>query len=208
MVRTWSRPYGLCHLPYTKAHIKGFGSSYLHVYACLLLCFMLMLTSLDALRGLDLVWLHSTPMRPCLDVTIWEASPDARLLRIYPSLSTLCDAMHTMFVHTTHWLSMHLYMLAHMSIHESCLLVCCPCFNKMKLWTFNLNLHLSLADTTFCLLSCLFAFLLICLCSCFSACHVYHAYLLYASFICSLHHFLPLLVCWFLVFAFTCTHME
>ena len=46
MVRTRSRPYGLCHRPYTKAHIKGFGSSYLHVYACLLLCFMLMLTSL------------------------------------------------------------------------------------------------------------------------------------------------------------------
>ena len=46
MVRTRSRPYGLCHCPYTKAHIKGFGSSYLHVYACLLLCFMLMLTSL------------------------------------------------------------------------------------------------------------------------------------------------------------------
>ena len=95
-----------------------------------------------------------------------------------------------------------------MSIRESCLLVCCPCFNKMKLWTFNSNLHLSLADTTFCLLSCLFAFLLICLHSCFSACHVYHAYLLYASFICSLHHFLSLLVCWFLVFAFACTHME
>ena len=46
MVRTRSRPYGLCHRPYTKAHIKGFRSSYLHVYACLLLCFMLMLTSL------------------------------------------------------------------------------------------------------------------------------------------------------------------
>ena len=81
-----------------------------------------------------------------------------------------------------------------MSIHESCLLVCCPCFNKMKLWTFNSNLHLSLADTTFCLLSCLFAFLLICLHSCFSACHVYHAYLLYASFICSLHLF-PSIAC-------------
>ena len=57
---------------YTKANIKGFGSSYLHVYACLLLCFILVLASLvlgfamlDALRELDLVWLHSTPMRPC-----------------------------------------------------------------------------------------------------------------------------------------------
>jgi len=27
-------------------------------------------------------------------------------------------------------------------------------------------------------------------------------------FICSLHPFLPLLVCWFLVFAFACTHMK
>ena len=40
------------------------------------------------------------------------------------------------------------------------------------------------------------------------ACHVYHVYLLHAPFICSLHIFLPLLVCQFLVFAFTCTHME
>ena len=78
MVRTQSRPYGLCHRPYTKAHIQGFGSSYLHVYA-----------------------------------------------------------MPTMFVRITYWLSMHLYTLAHMSMHESCLLVCCPCFNTMKLWTFN-----------------------------------------------------------------------
>ena len=26
MVRTQSRPYGLCHRPYANAHIKGFGS--------------------------------------------------------------------------------------------------------------------------------------------------------------------------------------
>ena len=32
---------------------------------------------LDALRELDLVWLHLTPMRLCSIVTIWEASPDA-----------------------------------------------------------------------------------------------------------------------------------
>ena len=112
--------------------------------------------------------------------------------------SASCDAMLTMFVRTTHWLSMHLYTLAHMSMHESCLLVYRPCFNTMKLWTFNPNLHLSLANTIFCLLSCLFAFSLVCLLSCFFACHVCYAYLLYASFICSLHLFLPLLVCWFL----------
>ena len=44
--------------------------------ACLLLCFMPVSTSLvlgfamlEALHKLDLVWLHPTPMRPCLDVT-------------------------------------------------------------------------------------------------------------------------------------------
>ena len=83
-----------------------------------------------------------------------------------------------------------------------------PCFNTMKLWAFDPNLHLSFANTTFGLLSCLFAFSLVYLLSCFFDCHVYHAYLLYASFICSLHLFLPLLVCWFLIFAFVCTHIE
>ena len=101
MVRTRSRRYGLFHRPYTKAHIKGFGSPYLHVYASLLLCFMLVLASLvlgfamfSALRRLDLVWLHPTLMRPCSGVTIYEASPDAKLLHAYPSLfhSTQCYA--------------------------------------------------------------------------------------------------------------------
>ena len=77
MVGTRSRPYGLCHRSYTLAHIKGFGSSYLHVYVCLLLCFMFMLASLvlgfatlDALSKFVVVWLCLTPMRPCLDVTL------------------------------------------------------------------------------------------------------------------------------------------
>ena len=177
---------------------KGLDHSYLHVYACLFLCFMLVLAfliigfaMLYALCRLDLVWLHPTPTRPCLDVTIWEASPNAGLLHTYLSLSAPCDAMLTMFVRTTCWLSMHLYTLAYMSMHESCFLVYHLYFNIMKLWTFDLNLHLSLVDNTFCLLSCLFAFSLVCLLSCFFACHVYHVYLLYAS----LHLFLPLLVC-------------
>ena len=46
LVWTRYRPCGLCHCLYTKADIKGFGSSYLHVYACLLVCFMLVLVSL------------------------------------------------------------------------------------------------------------------------------------------------------------------
>ena len=163
---------------------------------------MLVLTSLvlgfamfGTFRGLDLVWLHLTPMRPCLNITIWEASRDARLLRAYPFLFCFarCYTYHACLC--TCWRSMHLYTLAYMFMHESCLLVCRPCFNTMKLWTFDPNLYLFLADTTFCLLSCLFALSLVCLLSYFFACHVYYAYLLYAYFICSLHLFLLLLVC-------------
>ena len=65
---------------------------------------------------------------------------------------------------------MHLYMLAYMSMHESCLLVCHPYFNTMKLWTSDPNLHLSLVGTTFCLFSCLFAFyLFVCYLACLSS---------------------------------------
>ena len=34
VVRTRSKLCGFFHRPYSKAHIKGFGSSYLHVYLC------------------------------------------------------------------------------------------------------------------------------------------------------------------------------
>ena len=77
----------------------------------------------------------------------------------------LCDDMLNMLVCATRWLSLHLYMLSYMSMHESCFLVCRPCFSTMKLWTFDLNLHLSLIDITFCVLSCLFALQFMCLLS-------------------------------------------
>ena len=73
-------------------------------------------------------------------------------------LSAPCDDMLAMLVCPTCWLYMHLYMLTYLSMHESCLLMCRPCFNTIKLCTFDPNLHLSLVDTTFCSFSCLFAF--------------------------------------------------
>ena len=70
----------IIHTPWLIS--KGLDHPYLYVYICVLLCFMLMLASLvlgfttfDALSGFMVVWLHLTPMRPCLDVTIWDASP-------------------------------------------------------------------------------------------------------------------------------------
>ena len=91
-------------------------------------------------------------------------------VRSYPYHACLCHPLAYI----------HLYTLAYMSMRESCLLVCRPCFNTMKLWTPDANLHLSHADTTFCLLSCLFAFSLVCLLSGFFAFHAYHAYPFYA----------------------------
>ena len=79
--------------------------------------------------------------------------------------SASCDAMLTMLVYTTHWLSMHFYKPVYMFMHEFYLLLYHPCFNTMKLWTFNPNLHLFLVDTIF-----LFAFLLVCFLSCLLAC--------------------------------------
>ena len=77
-----------------------------------------------------------------------------------------------------------------MFMHKSCLLVCHPYFNTMKLWTPNLKLHLSLLNTTFCLLAmllvchiaCLLASLFLCLpyLPCLSASCLYHV--LFVSF--------------------------
>ena len=65
----------IVHTPWPIS--KGLDHLYLHVYACLLQYFMFVLVSLvlgfamlDALHKLDLVWLHLTPLRPYLDVTI------------------------------------------------------------------------------------------------------------------------------------------
>ena len=73
--------------------------------------------------------------------------------------------MLTMLVCTTYWLFMHLYTLVYMFMHESCLLVCCPYFNTMKLWTSDPNLHLSPHGHHL-----LFAFFLVCLFTCFPIC--------------------------------------
>ena len=159
---------------------------------------------LNALSGFVVVWFHPTPLSPCLDVTIWDASPWCWSLCACLSLFSLhmMLCLPCLFVPPIGFLCIFTCLLT-----CPCLVVCHPCFNPMKLWTSDPNLHLSLADTAFCLLSCLFAFLLVCLLPCFVACHAYHASPLYA-FSYTLHLFLPLLVCWFLVFAFACTHMK
>ena len=69
----------IIHTPWPTS--KSLDHPYLHVYTCLLQCFMLMLAylvlgfvTLDALSECVVIWLHLTPIRPCLDVITWNAS--------------------------------------------------------------------------------------------------------------------------------------
>ena len=170
---------------------KGLDHLYFHVYVCLLLCFMLALASLvlvfatlDALSGFVVVWLHPTPMRPCLDVTIWDASPWCRLLRAYFPL-----------FHSMQWYACHARLCHSLAFYAS--LHACSHVNAwvMLASVSSIVQHNEVMDTTFCLPSCLFAFLLVCLLSCFFACHAYYAYSLYAFSYALCIFFLPWLVC-------------
>ena len=111
----------------------------------------------------------------------------------FPS-SILCHIMLTMLVCATCWLYMHLYTLAYMSMHESCLLVCRP-FQHNEAMDIRSKPTFVPHEHHLLFVSCLFVFSLVCLLSCFFACHAYHAYLLYASSYVFLHLFLLLLVC-------------
>ena len=54
----------------------------LYVLSFVLASLVLGFAMFNALSGFVVVWLHPTP---CLDVTTWDASPDARLLHAYLS---------------------------------------------------------------------------------------------------------------------------
>ena len=194
---------------------------YLHVYACLLLWFILMLASLvlgfamlGALSRFVVVWLHLTPMRPCLGVTIWDASPRCQLLCAY--LSPFCSvrwyAYHACWCHPlASYASLHTCLHVHAWVllaSVSSMLQQNEVMDIRSKPTFVPHRHhLLFAFSLVCLLSCLFILWLVMSPTICYVCHVYHAYLLHASFICSLHLSFPLLVCWFLFFAFACTYM-
>ena len=126
LVQIWSRPYGLCHRPYTLAHIKGFGSPY---FACLCLL-ALMLYAFVSLSCFMLChawrppWVHGyvvtydaqEALFGCNHLGHNAVMPVASCIP-FP-FSAPCNDMLTMLVCATHLLSMHLYMLAHMSMHE------------------------------------------------------------------------------------------
>ena len=202
----------IVHTPWSIT--KGLDHPYLHVYVCLLLCFMLVLASLvlgfatfDALSGYVVVWLHPTLRRPCLDVTTWEASSNVGLLRVHPSLfrSACWYACHACLCHPlAFYASLHTCLRVHAWVllaSVSSMLQHNEVMDIQSKPTFVPHEHQP----------CLFAILL-----CFLFCphpsfyvyRVYHVYLFFSFLLCSLHLFLPWLVCCFHVFAFACTHME
>ena len=210
----------IIHTP--KPTSKGLDHPYFHVYVCLLLWFMLMLASLvlgfatlDAFRWFVVVWLHPTPTRPHLGVTTWDASPDVGSLCACPSLSRSMRwyAYHTCLCHPlAFFASLHACLHVHVWVllaSVSSTLQHNEVMDIRSKPTFVPRKHHLLSPFLFVyIFACLLAILLVCSHPCLYACHIYHAYLLYSSFICTSHLFLSLLVCWFLVFAFACTHME
>ena len=169
---------------------------------------------LGALRRLDLVWLHPTPMKPCLDVIAWDASLWCWLLRAYPFLfrSVRCYACHTCLCHP---LAFYATLHACLHVHAWVLLA-----SVSSILQYNEAMDIRSKPTFVpCGHHLLFAFLLVCLPSCLLAC--LFAFLLsylfvylvarhvschmlclpclsclstYAFVIHSLHLFLPLLV--------------
>ena len=142
-----------------------------------------------ALRGLDLVSLHSTLMRPYSNVTIWEASLDAELLRAYPSLfySARCYAYHACLCHP---LAFYASLNAYSHVHAWVLLASVSSILqhnevmdiRSKPTFVPRRHHLLSAFLLVCLLTCLLAFLFLCLpcLSCLSA--LCHFHMLFASF--------------------------
>ena len=114
MARTQSTPYGLCHRPGTSAHIKGFGSPYLDVYAFLLLCFMLVLASLvlgfailNTVYGCVVISNAHEALFGCNHLGCITMMSIASCIP-FP-FSAPCDDMLTMLVCATRWLYPHLY---------------------------------------------------------------------------------------------------
>ena len=200
----------IVHTPWPTS--KGSDHSYLHVYACLLLCFMLVLASLvlgfttfDALSGFGVVWLHPTPMRPCSDVTIWEASLDAELFCAYSSLfhSTWCYACHACLRHPlAFYASLHACLHIHAWVLFASVSFILQHNKAMDIWskpTFVPCGHHPFVCLLACLPCCLFASYLACLPYRLFAHILFSMFAISTMFIC----FMPL-SCALCIFSFHC----
>ena len=102
----------IVHTPWPTS--KGSDHPYLHIYSCLLLCFMLVITSFVLGFATWFPWwvcgcvVTPDPMRSCSDVTIWEASLDVGFLHAYPPL-----------FHSVRWYAYHACLCHPLAFYES-----------------------------------------------------------------------------------------
>ena len=162
----------------------------------------------DTLSGFLILWLHPMPIWPCRDATIWVTLPWCRLFHAY--LPLFCSmwwyAYHACLCHP-----LALYASLHACLHVHAWFLLASVSSMLQhneVMDIQSKLTFVPRGNHLCWLFRLFAFLFVCLLSGFFACHVYHAYLLYVSFIWILHLFPPSHVCWFYVFAFAYTRIE
>ena len=111
---------------------KGLDHPYLHVYPSLLLCSMLVIASLvlgfatlGTLSGFGGCVVTSNAHEALFGCNHLGCITMMLVALCVPfSFSAPYDAMLTMLICAIRWLSMHLYTLAYMFMHESCLLLC------------------------------------------------------------------------------------
>ena len=145
--------------------------------------------TLNALSGFVVVRLYLTPMRPCLDVTIWDASPWCWLLRAYlspfPLHAMICFSC--LFVPPVGFLCIFTHLLM-----CSCISLACQCVvyastqwgygHSIQTYIVPRGHHLLFAFLFVCFLACLIAFLFLCL-PCLSCLFVLClSHMLFASF--------------------------
>ena len=175
--------------------------AYFYALSSMLASLVVSFATLDALSGFMVVWLHPTPMRPCLDVTIWEASPNAGLLHAYPSLfcSVRCYAYHVCSYHPlAFYSSLHACSHVHAWVLLASMLSMVQHNEVMDIQSkptiVPCGHHLLFAFLLVCLLTCLLAFLFLCLpcLSCLSTLCLFHMLYTSLSFHCFSVGFLSL----------------
>ena len=139
-----------------------------YVLCSMLASLVLGFAMLGSLRKLDPVWLHPTLMRPCLDVTAWDASSWCRLLLVhpFPLRSVQFYACHSCLCHP---LAFYASLHACLHVHAWVLLACVSSILQhnevMDIWSkpkfVPRGHYLLFAFLLVCLLVCLLAFLFI-----------------------------------------------
>ena len=172
-----------------------------------------------ALSGFGVMWLHSMPMRPCLDVTIWEVSPWCQLLWAHLSPFSLraTIAYHAFLCHP---LALCASLHACLHIHAWVLLVSVsPMLQHNKAMDIR-SKPIFIPHGHYLLFAILLVYplLVVAILLVYPFAHMF-AHILYAMLVIAILlarfapfcYYLcispfPLLVYWFLVFAFACTH--